>query len=872
MLTARRADRLRRAGRVVRQRLRRSMSGTLVVAATGALLGSAFGLGATGQAPDIFDGHAWLWSRPAGEVARVNGGSGTVELRQPVVDSRGHRVQVTQDDRFLILHDLDTGRVSSIDLSRMGFSGSAATDPASDVTMALSEEDAVLIDRTRGLVRPLDPATLQARGEPVQLPAPLTGGVFDGTGALWLGLPSQGTVVALAGSDDGMSVTRTVPVADPGHDLALSVLDRGVLVVDRSSDAMVSVAGDKVREMTAPTRLTGAQLPDRTVGELAVVTVPQGRSMIAIGDVGDGRPVRRLGLPDGGGTAVPFAGRIYVPDEGSGRVRVFTEDGTELEPIRVPRAQGELELVVREQRLFVNAVDSPTALVVNESGKVSAVEKYGPGSPVPDPTASGGVPSESPSPAGPSSAAPAPSTPGPQVPGPDAPGSESGEEDGDPPGAPVPVTVLAGDGQVRVSWGRAGGSAVDRYLVTWNGGRTEVDGDELSTVVTGLRNGQSYRFRVVARNEFGTGPPALSEPVVPTAAAPPAPQAPTAAAAAGRVTVTWPAVDGAREYVVTPLRNGDPGNDPRQTVRGTSAEFEGLTFGARYTFTVVARNAGGGASAASPPSNAVVPFSRPGAPPGVTARQVSQAEYRITWQAAAQNGRPVQRYVVRDSAGRELDETDGAARGTTVSSAAELTRVSVTAVNAAGEGPARSVAVTPLPAVSVTITDVNPGAETVVVLFDVTNPGGGELTCTTSAGGESVNDCDGRADLAGLSPATRYTARVTVRAGGQTDEATRGFTTSSASQGDVVGWVVCEVCEDEVPHYAEPSTSSEVRGYLAHGTEITAVCQTPGEFVDATDKGGTRSSVWIRKPDDNYLPYAHIDLDDEASLSQVPRC
>src|SRR5690349_17813090 len=81
------------------------------------LLATMLGGGRVGLAVAATDGSAWLWSRTAGEVDRVNPDSGRVEQRRQVTDARGHRVQVTQNDRFLLIHDLDTGRVSSLDLN-----------------------------------------------------------------------------------------------------------------------------------------------------------------------------------------------------------------------------------------------------------------------------------------------------------------------------------------------------------------------------------------------------------------------------------------------------------------------------------------------------------------------------------------------------------------------------------------------------------------------------------------------------------------------------------------------------------------------------------------------------------------------------------
>ncbi|WP_433241162.1 hypothetical protein [Actinomadura nitritigenes] len=346
-----------------------------------ALVATLLGGGRSGLAIAASDGSAWLWSRTAGEVDRVNPDSGKVEQRRQVTDARGHRVQVTQNDRYLLIHDLDTGRVSSLNLNGLGFSGKLDIGTRGDPHLAMGGASAALIERTSGAVRALDPSTLRPVGPVLQLPGPLVGGEFDDAGLLWVAVPGQGTAVALKVTDKGASIVHTAGVADPGHDLAVTVLDRGALVVDRGGRALVVATDDGTRKVAVSVPLDGAMVPDRTHGALAAVTVPAAGSVVTLGDVRKGGPVRSFPLSDPvQEPAVPFAGKVYLPVRNTGQVRVFEPTGRQTGVLNMPSGRGDLEVQVREGNLFVNAPGSTDALVVGDDGVARTIGKYPGGS------------------------------------------------------------------------------------------------------------------------------------------------------------------------------------------------------------------------------------------------------------------------------------------------------------------------------------------------------------------------------------------------------------------------------------------------------------------------------------------------------------
>jgi serine protease len=74
------------------------------------------------------------------------------------------------------------------------------------------------------------------------------------------------------------------------------------------------------------------------------------------------------------------------------------------------------------------------------------------------------------------------------------------------PGAPTGATATSGNGQATVSWTAPkddGGLPIVGYLVIANGGEALAitEGAETTATVTGLTNGTSYTFTVIAFNE-----------------------------------------------------------------------------------------------------------------------------------------------------------------------------------------------------------------------------------------------------------------------------------------------------------------------------------------------------------------------------------
>jgi hypothetical protein len=822
------------------------------------------GLGTANHALASDNASAWLWSSGRGEVARVNGETARVDTRYKVADAKGHVVQISQTDRYLVLRDLTTGKVSSLNLATLQIAATTQTTAGLGITIALSTDSAFVVDTVQGVVRQLDPLSLTPVGAPLRFPPGLTGGTFDSAGTLWLAVPSEGTVVAIrpasthpsagsAGAAAGPAVARSVTVAEPGHDLSLSTLEVGVAVLDETAARLTTLVSDQTRAVSIP--LTGpAAVPSHTTGGDVAVTATEDRHIYVVHD----SQVTGFTVPGSGADlapAVTFGGRFYVADNASGTVYVLGTTGRLASTITVPGGNGPLDLDVRGDRLFINAPGASTASVVDLDNHVKTVNKYANnvlgGDPPPDP--------------------PAPPPPAkPRV---------------GPPGAPSRVAAVAGNASAHITWGPAApnGFAVTRYVVQGDGQTHQVGARQRSLDVTGLTNGQQYRFTVYAVNSKGAGPKRAANPVVPTSAVPDPPASVKATEAGdGTVTVTWPAANGQghkiQRYQVTstPAAPAASTWDSRTTKLVVPAGA--LKYGTQYAFTVVSINDKGASSAASPLSNTVVPYARPGTPGGLKASTVdAKGTVSATWQDAEDNGRAITGYQVsaNGSAPQTVTGTsvtlDGFGDGATVT-------VTVQAVNKAGTGPAASAIARTISKPTVTAgTPRSPSYRSVDVPFTV-NTNGGTTTCTinVNGGGATKIGCDGTT-ISGW-PGNKYTYTVTA-----TNKAGSASFSGSQSTPVLYSTTICgdaSYCGPNAPNggvwvYTTPNQNGTTVGDSFNGERYQATCWTTGNAtINAKPWGGKQDDRWVRINfrGSNYIPYAWVRLDGGDSLSNLPHC
>jgi hypothetical protein len=839
-----------------------------LVAAMGLTL---LGLGVADHAVANYDASSWLWSATKSEMARVNGVTSRVDTRLQVPSAQGHTMQVTQTDRYLILRDLTTGQISTIDLATLQVSATTKSTAGLGVSVALYKDAAFVIDAVQGVVRQVDPHTLAPVGEPVRYPPGISGGVFDGDGRLWIGVPSEGTVSAVTpaplpsggtagGTGGGLSpkLVQTLAIAAPSHDLTISALDNGVAVLDRTTSTLTTYRGDG-DQRTIPLNLAGpGAMPNRTNGGDVPVTVVDNRHVYVV----NGTAVNEFTVPGEGAElrpAVAWSGRLYVADDATGTVYVLDRDGKLVNKIVVKGANGPLELEVRESYLFINAPNSSVAQVVDDKHHVRSVNKYAN-------DILGGDPPKDPPP-------PPPPPRKPRV---------------APPGAPKSVVATAGNTTARVSWqpAAANGAAISKYVVEVDGKSYDVGAQQRALEVTGLVNGQTYRFTVHAVNAKGSGPKRTSNPVVPSSEVPDPPASVTAKENKdGTVTVSWPSANGQghpiKKYAVTAASAG--ANAPAGESTGTELVIPAgtLEYGQQYAFTVIAINDKGTGSKPSPVSNSVVPYTVPGRPQALDAATVGDQKgaIRVSWQPAADNGRPITKYVV-SGGGTSQDVTNATSTTLTGFGDGQSVSVKVHAVNEAGDGPDATATARTVAAPTLTVTSKSSDHTSITVNISV-NDGGGTAACSLSADGKTASGNCSSLTVAGLLPSTSYNFTVTAnnaagRASATGSQATPAVTGKSVcvnnlSSSDPAQHTWCDDPDNAMGIFSSASLTSTKLGRGSNGQQFDAVCKTTGQaindYVYNPGKMGTsendRTTVWIRlkyNGGTGYMSFAWFNL------------
>ena len=313
------------------------------------------------------------------------------------------------------------------------------------------------------------------------------------------------------------------------------------------------------------------------------------------------------------------------------------------------------------------------------------------------------------------------------------------------PAAPASIDVVAGDGQVTLTWAAVDGATSYQYSKDGGNAWADIDDEAItddtaagtkSITVTGLTNGTEVSFRVRGVNSAGNGAQSDAAKETPMAPAtePGAVTALMATPGDGQVMLSWtaPTTGGA----ITGYAYSNNGTDympiANSDAATTSHTVTGLTNGQTYTFTVRAVGPGGDGAI----SNAIVSTPTETPAPGAPAKPTAVAgdgKVTLTWMGV--DGAGAYEYSTDGTTWEDIDgddvttNDDGSMSADITSANGTAVTFMIRGVGAGGNGAASpaSDSVTPMmpeeaapaPDVSLTVP-----AKSYVLVAKTTSPAG----------------------------------------------------------------------------------------------------------------------------------------------------
>ena len=343
-----------------------------------------------------------------------------------------------------------------------------------------------------------------------------------------------------------------------------------------------------------------------------------------------------------------------------------------------------------------------------------------------------------------------------------------------PPGAPAITSVAVAStasavGQATVSFtaGASNGAPITSYTVTSSPGGQTATGSSSPLVITGLTDGTSYTFTVVATSAAGSSPASPQSAPQVASGPPAAPSISTLTPSDGATTVSFLTPNSGGSPITSYEVLAEPGDI---LVTGTSSPITvtGLTDGTSYTFTVTATSGLG----ISPPSAASSPETPTGPPgsPAITSLTAGDGTVTVAFSApSSTGGLPIGYTVIAQPGGASVT---GASSPLTITGLTDGTPYSFTvlATNADGSGapsansPASGGLMPGVVPQAPSILGVVPQDGAAVVSFSAPYNGGLPITAytVTTVGGGVVTGSASPITVSGLTDGQAYTFTVSA--------------------------------------------------------------------------------------------------------------
>jgi hypothetical protein len=258
---------------------------------------------------------------------------------------------------------------------------------------------------------------------------------------------------------------------------------------------------------------------------------------------------------------------------------------------------------------------------------------------------------------------------------------------------------------------------------------------------------------------------------------------------------------------------------------------------------------------------------------------------KVTWQAPAENGRPITKYVI-SGGGKSTEVSNTTTATLTGFGAGQTVAVEVRAVNEAGPSEPGAATAKTVSTPKLTITGSSATFNSATVSFSV-DAGGGTATCALTGGGTGSSGNCSSLKATSLKASTGYTFTVTVKNAAGSVRASRPVTTAV-----VKGIATCEDQDTTDPAtstycdadrdgrngnevFKSTSQSSTQVGWARPGTSWTAYCKKSGTSIDSyiyNDHKVSSEWVQINYSGKNYIPYAWFNLSGGADIGDLPAC
>ena len=285
--------------------------------------------------------------------------------------------------------DQGAGRFLTIDGSGMKVGNATQIDGA-DIEIVSGGSRSFVVYRSDGVVQEVDPTTLDAVGEAVDLGGPVGSAGVDAQGILYAAL-NDSHQIAVVRND------RLDSLIGDGSDAGAQLVTVGTAVsaVDTAAGQVLLLHDGQARHSIDLGLPGGTELvlPSSESGSTLWITDVTHRQLVGLGM--DGSRSQTVALPAvvvTPGAPQPAGDQVYLFDKATGSLATVDTTSGSTRTQKVMRADADVEFFGKDGFVYVNDFAGNAAFVANDRGVVSPLMKYAVNKPLPRPGATANKP------------------------------------------------------------------------------------------------------------------------------------------------------------------------------------------------------------------------------------------------------------------------------------------------------------------------------------------------------------------------------------------------------------------------------------------------------------------------------------------------